>query len=996
MIENNFVENDENNFFESEIAEVDRKMEYKYEKESYKNLKRFLRSFKIDKSSKNEYNIMDQLYGDKYHILDHKIPEFFELLEECHKDKKVLHLCESQKEPSCLMLDFDIEQIDQKSQFVQYDYYEPLIKKIMGLLKGILKINSDIELKVVITKKPTIVYKPEKKYYKDGFHMIISGIKIRKSLKKFIIKKIIEKGILTSVLSRIKVINENGINDILDVNSAHVPVLFIGSCKRNTKIVYNVEKIYQVFIKKDIPDVSVFKVNEDFWDNINIPYEFSLNFEDPNGSKKLVYFEKKEFIGDVDDIKNKISHDEDNKSNLSILRMTDPDAKEICDYINILDNNRWNNYNSWHRLIGFLAKYGDRYKPIAIDFMEKNPNPNSTKNGNRFEEEWRRALSSDYPYSIHLLKAYAKEDNPEEYELIKNKTVFAQARMWIFDICIQGRLEHYQMASLLFEMVGNKFIYRIDNKKWYEFIVPGDKLNPGELYKWRENKGKPFNLFDYMSLKLPEVFKNQLKFIDYLIEKSDNEDKIKYYNKMKQKITDFTYKLYQHGFKQNIIKECEARFRDYDVEDKMDNDKKYPNIFGVRQGLLEFKPDEKKECELINYTHDKYISRYSPVIYKRMDPENKIIQEVYKSIWDLFPEDEMDVFHYLLYFVSTSLTGRHKAATLVMLTGNGANGKSYLMELINNVLGSVFNKGYGTKLPISYLLENDQHSSNANPVLMSLKKARFAYFSESDKDEVLHPKKLKSLTAHEPITARALYGDYENFQPHAIYMLCTNYLFRIDSTDHGTWRRIKLYRMKIRFTRDYDEKKGNKFEKKMDPSFSGKKTSNQEWLSAFLSILVMYLTILDNKYDGDIDNIECPTIDNETEDYRTTQDTINQFINQKVIKTADEKEEYRFDVYNEYARWYNENVRSSSDFNKPSVIASFENSKIGKHIRKRGDNSIWIKGYRLEGDSPIEDNEKWVYQLNNKKNKTTNKNKKYLTSYQELKKMYNMYKQIIN
>ena len=79
--------------------------------------------------------------------------------------------------------------------------------------------------------------------------MIISGIKISKILKKYIIKKIINDGVLTSKLSGIKLYNNQDINSVLDTNSAHVPVLFYGSCKKSItdfKFVYKNIKYIQL------------------------------------------------------------------------------------------------------------------------------------------------------------------------------------------------------------------------------------------------------------------------------------------------------------------------------------------------------------------------------------------------------------------------------------------------------------------------------------------------------------------------------------------------------------------------------------------------------------------------------------------------------------------------------------------------------------------------------------------------------------------------------
>lgn len=1013
MSEKKFVKR---NYLRNESKESERMALHRAQlnKLSYKNLYNFLNTYKLSKdATSKDFNIMDQYYGGKYNIPNYIIPEFFEYLEQCRKDQCVLNLCELQTNSSCLMLDFDIEQpIDMtKSQIRDYDHLYPLVRETMKVIMEVLTIDSDIKACVLITKKPEPVVK-EEKYQKDGFHMIISGIKISKKIKKYIIKKIIEDGVLTSTLSGIKLYNTQDINSVLDTNSAHVPVLLYGSCKKSItdfKFVYKKHKIYSLTINQNsiYPEIQEYKNDDDF----NIAYEFSLNFENPNGIiRKNVYVEKKKYSDKLNTYK-KIHINEENKTDLSILTMSDPDAKEYIRYINILGEHRWEHYH-WWRIIGAIAKRGIRFKPIAIAFNDRNPNINSKK-WLTFETEWNNALNKKkYPHDLPIIKKYAKEDNPEEYKLIKNEIVFSKAYKMIFDKNIQGMLDHNQMAKLLKLMIGDKFMSgykKEDNKhKWFEFILPGDEHKSGELYKWREyHCDILFSLSRYISDKLPEVFKKQIMFLDNLIKSSTDENLTKWYIKTQTETRTTIRKLANHGFKNGIMKELMLYTDNTQLFEKMDKEK---NIFGVRQGLLQFgckTPKEckdskecvcKKECKLINRPHDYKVSRYSHVEYKKIDPRNKKVQDVYKNILDLFPNNERDVFHYILFFISTSLTTRTKAALIIMLTGNGANGKSYLVELITSLLGSVNSKGYGTKIPISYLIEGDQHSSNASPVIMTLKYATFAYFSESNRSETLNTAKLKRLTAHERITGRPLYGKPTEFKPKANLMMCTNYSFRVKCKDHGTWRRIKKYNCKIKFCKNPDEK--NIYERPADSKLGTDTINDPEYLSAFLSILVMYLTIFDVDYKGDLLNVKCPTIDKETETYRNSQDIVNKFINKKVIKCSDEKKEYSMDtLVKGYTDWYEKKIRAVSNHWIPGIKEDLRNSKLCKYFITKENSDVYLQGYRVAEDDEIPgEGECYMYQLETKKNKVTNNitEDQDLDSNSLLLKTYNRYQEILS
>ena len=148
-------------------------------------------------------------------------------------------------------------------------------------------------------------------------------------------------------------------------------------------------------------------------------------------------------------------------------------------------------------------------------------------------------------------------------------------------------------------------------------------------------------------------------------------------------------------------------------ERELDQDE---NVMGVGNGVLEF----DKVAHLVESYHHHKVMRFSCVNYVPINPDNPDVQIIFKSIWDSFPVGEKDAFHWTMFFLSTSLTGRMKAALFYTLRGNGANGKSYLMEMARNVLGSVNDRGYASKLPVTWLIEREKDSNAASPVLLSL------------------------------------------------------------------------------------------------------------------------------------------------------------------------------------------------------------------------------------------------------------------------------------
>ena len=124
----------------------------------------------------------------------------------------------------------------------------------------------------MVLKKTKTEYKKNDKCFKDGFHLIISGIKVSKPVKKYIIQEIIKSNILEEVFEDVSFCGE--MSNILDKNSAHVVTLFPGSCKRG-KSPYDIYTTYKVEIKKGkVCNMALFNIGED----VNIVHEFSVNY----------------------------------------------------------------------------------------------------------------------------------------------------------------------------------------------------------------------------------------------------------------------------------------------------------------------------------------------------------------------------------------------------------------------------------------------------------------------------------------------------------------------------------------------------------------------------------------------------------------------------------------------------------------------------------------------------------------------------------------------
>jgi hypothetical protein len=279
--------------YDSEIDQIQSDVNYKIksvQSPCLSQLHKFLSDAKmINASGDPTTNIIDRHSCKCYNIPDNKIPKYFKLMEECRKEKIRMMMTERQGHYSGIMLDFDIYQDNSENQISDEIFYT-LCQKIIELLKAEIINYTNVAKEstlIGITRRPKITYDEKHKCYKDGFHLLIPGIQVTRGVKKFIIQRIIELEMLDQVLLGIKPANIKINSDtkyqrkhFLDVNSAHVPVFFIGSSTKKGHVPYILTHIYSIVINFEMNSIMITKEDNLLKNpDINICYEFSINYE---------------------------------------------------------------------------------------------------------------------------------------------------------------------------------------------------------------------------------------------------------------------------------------------------------------------------------------------------------------------------------------------------------------------------------------------------------------------------------------------------------------------------------------------------------------------------------------------------------------------------------------------------------------------------------------------------------------------------------------------
>lgn len=915
--------------------------------------------------------IVDRTYKKCYNIPEHKISKFFKYLEHCRRKNLKMSMYEKQLEYSGIMLDFDIYQTESHSQLTR-DQFHRLCMSVIKILVKYLDFGDEENVEIIagFTQKPKVGVEEHGKKYKDGFHMLIPGIQVTRSFKKHLINCMIKEEIMERVFHDLNPHPEYSRTDFIDINSAFVGVHFIGSTTKANKPPYELTRVFKVKVnikhQDYIPTAYDEMISNACTDtSINICHEFSLNWEKKTQKGGIITKQNYDIKSEYASILEAISSKKDDEKiedefepdavhgEMSLLNVHDPNAMYIKALLDILDVRRAEEYKPWFEVLCVLAHSSESYKPLAEYFSRRVP---ENFNITAFETAWNSALKDKKnKLTLGSLHYWAQQDNPDRYEEVRQRSVYTTLYRKIYDIQTEGILEHYDIAELLYKMLNHKYVFDKEegdvNGRWYEFIIENEPQKKGEMFKWRKyTTRKPPSLMRYISEILPKLFRRVLDRIKATYEEASG-DLAKYHGQIFKNFQRTSRALKNGGFKKGAIVEAEYIFERIGFAQDLD---KNPLLKGVGNGVLLLGPEPK----LIRGYHGHKISKFTDIDYIPFNPENPKTKKLLIALRNLFPDAEPDTFNYIMHYLASTLDGRKKESIMLLLVGAGSNGKSFLVELHKGAIGAI----YGVKMPISFLTSKVKDSESATPALMQLKDAHFAYYSESNQCEILNVAKIKEFTGQETLAGRKLHHDYVNFKPKCHHLVTSNNDFEVPGTDHGTWRRLKYLRMKIKFcdpaVDEYDE--DNPYERLGDPEIGSEWSEDPEILGIYLGIMVHYYVSLQTNYGGKVQKVPHPNIKKETESFRNRQDTLNNFINKFLVKCEDERQETPIsDVIEKYVSWF-QNIYPDNKSFKNGLGDQMENSVLQKFMKKtrRG---RFLVGYRILGQSEEKDEAEVYY-----------------------------------
>lgn len=216
------------------------------------------------------------------------------------------------------------------------------------------------------------------------------------------------------------------------------------------------------------------------------------------------------------------------------------------------------------------------------------------------------------------------------------------------------------------------------------------------------------------------------------------------------------------------LAECELAL-DYQ---KFDQD---PFLLNVQNGTVDLRTGKLRP-----HNRDDMLTKICPVA---LNPHSSTME------WDQFlkslfsTQSEIDYLH---RFIGHCLSGDVREQSLNIFWGDGANGKSTLVESILNTLGP----DYAMSAPSDLLMESrsDRHPCEKADLFGK----RLVIASETEANRELAESLVKSLTGGDTIRARRMKENFWEFKPTHKIVLLTNHKPVVRGQDHAIWRRLRL------------------------------------------------------------------------------------------------------------------------------------------------------------------------------------------------------------
>ncbi|MFW3590429.1 phage/plasmid primase, P4 family [Staphylococcus caprae] len=370
------------------------------------------------------------------------------------------------------------------------------------------------------------------------------------------------------------------------------------------------------------------------------------------------------------------------------------------------------------------------------------------RKSNLYREKWDEQRGDDTYGNITISNAIESCQN----EFVP-ETTDTDFQLFIMDEAVKPAKEDKRYsyddtgnAERLKDLFGDNIRFNYTSKRWMYY--------DGKRWK-HDDTGRMKILTD----KVAESIKKEKLFIADGIDKEDME-KYRYRHWKDSR---------NHNKKVNMMKECEHLLPV--TNETFDNDF---NLFNTQNGFIDLKNGVIKDHEKQNY-----FTKISNVEFTDKADCPK---------WEEFLDDiflgNKELVEFIQRAVGYSLSGYTTEQVLFVLYGNGRNGKSVFLDILNEIFGN-----YATNIQPQAIMAS-KNQSDASPEIAKLDGARLVTTTEPNEGERFDEGLLKQLTGGDRVSARKLYENEFEFTPQFKLWMATNHKPYVRGRDEGIWRRF--------------------------------------------------------------------------------------------------------------------------------------------------------------------------------------------------------------
>ena len=531
--------------------------------------------------------------------------------------------------------------------------------------------------------------------------------------------------------------------------------------------------------------------------------------------------------------------------------------KHILD--NCLKNYRRDDYKEWIKMI-YIFKNAKLPLSELITWSRKSEkfDTHSVEKINEIVNKRELNAKESKQVGFKTLLSMAIEDNATEFKNIKfgvSKYEYFELTFSIQRIKALIHQEEKGMAILANSLLKSRIVCDSSTKKPMFHYWDGDL--------WKED------IVNYIIFIISDFLCSALFLLksrhDFSVEKATSEKDHLLCKEEEMLLKNLIRRAHTITFIGNIKKWLVSMHNDTQIIKKFDNN---PDVLSVQNGLIELKTGVLRP----RFYND-YNTFFLDVDYPGLNTDVSDIDKFFSSI--MVERDEMVRFNQK--FLGYSITGHTDEQLFAIWNGNGSNGKSLTIQLLEDLLeeGKYFNTLSGDALCTKI------KGGAATTMYNGLEGTRLVFLDESDKNQELNEGIIKRFTGQSTIKIRSLYGEERPVKLKCQIILATNHLPKI-TDDPALHRRLLYIPFDAKFV---DSNKLNKFQgnKKYKLKLTSQKLKEMISKEKLLVWLVQGAILWYNEKLEDIPDV----IKNITESYLIESDPLLDFISEKYKEDED-------------------------------------------------------------------------------------------------------------